>query len=96
MSTMMDWIAGPTPIPMNGSRRPSFTKLKQSLFQRLFFRGGYYKYIPATGVSFAEIVSWLSKNMPHVYYIMDDWLGTLRIKFHDDAEVMAFKLVWVY
>jgi hypothetical protein len=84
----IDWSKKP-----QEPQEPSFTKCKMNIFQRMIFRGGIYKYIPATGVSTVNVISWLAENMPNVHIVVDD---ALSIKFNDESEVMAFKLVWVY
>lgn len=89
-----DWAWGGS--PPSKPHKPAFVKLKQPMFQRIKFRGGYYKYTPATGVLLAEVISWISENIPNVLVIHDDLLDTIRIKFKNAEEVMAFKLVWVY
>jgi len=87
--------------PAPKKRGKEFSKVHQSLWSRLRFKGGVYS-ISSYDYDFGELLEWIKEDCDKTIYLqdmkhrcIDPLKGYYRIKFRTEEAAMAFKLRWL-
>lgn len=91
----MCWfIDGPYSTPIR--KISYFIQIDETISEKIYYRGGTYKFYPGENMCLTEIKKWVIENLsPSLVRIDHDHEERLTLKFSCKEDVVAFKLKWL-